>query len=473
MVTVVAQGARILLQLVSVIVLARLLAPHDYGLIAMVLAIVGVGEILRDFGLSSAAVQAPTLSAAQRSTLFWVNAAIGLVLSGVVLLAAPLIAAFYSQPELATIARALAPIFLFNGLATQYRASLVRDLRFGALAAADVASAATGLAVAIIAALVGAEYWALVGQQLAQALCLLLLLALSARWLPGRAHGFATIRPFVRFGSDLVGSQLVGYLANNIDSVIIGLRFGAGPLGLYSRAFQLLMTPINQIRSPLTTVALPVLSRLAGEPERAVRYVGLGQRALGYSIVAGLAVVVAAPEPITELLLGPNWAGAAPILRLLAVAAIFQTLAFVGYWVYLSRALTRALLEYSVASMVIRIICIVVGSHWGVIGVATGYAVAPLLSWPLSLWWLSRRSGMPVAALYAGAGRIIGCATLAALLGAVACTATVLAGPVVQVVATIFAAVLAYSGLAAVPAIRRDLIEVGAIIARMRRRVRV
>ena len=469
MVTVVAQGTRILMQLASVIVLARLLTPHDYGLIAMVLAIVGIGEIFRDFGLSSAAIQAPTLSAEQRSTLFWANAGIGLVLGAIVFLAAPAVAAFYSQPELTTIARTLAPVFLLNGLATQYRASLVRDLRFGTLAAADVASAAIALAVAVIAAVLGAEYWALVGQQLAQALCLLLLLALSARWLPGRPHRFATIRPFVRFGSELVGSQLVGYLANNIDSVIIGLRFGAGPLGLYSRAFQLLMTPINQVRSPLTTVALPVLSRLAGEPERAVRYVGLGQRALGYSIVAALAVVVAAPEPITELLLGPSWAGAAPILRLLAVAAVFQTLAFVGYWVYLSRALTRALLHYSIASMAIRISCIVVGSQWGVIGVAAGYALAPLLSWPLSLWWLSRRSGMPVAGLYAGAARIIGCASLAALLGAVASTATVLAGPVVQLVATAFAAVLAYSGLAAVPAIRRDLIDVGAIINRMRR----
>jgi PST family polysaccharide transporter len=470
LVTVLAQAARIVIQVASVVVLARLLSPNDYGLIAMVLALIGIGEIVRDFGLSSAAVQAPTLSAGQRSTLYWANAAIGLALGIIVLLAAPLIAAFYGQPELTAIARALAPVFLLNGLATQYRASLVRSLRFAALASADIASAALGLAAAVVAALLGAGYWALVGQQLAQAACLLLLLGVAARWLPGRPHRLSTIRSFLGFGAHLAGSQLVGYVANNIDSIVIGLRFGAAPLGIYSRAFQLLMTPLNQVRSPLTSVALPILSRLADDPARAARYVALGQRCLGYSIVAALAVVIAAPEPLTAVLLGPNWSEAAPILRLLAVAGVFQTLAFVGYWVYLSRALTRALLQYSIASAGIRIACILLGAQWGVLGVAAGYALAPLLSWPLSLWWLSRRSGMPVAPLYAGAGRIIACAALAAVLGGAAALAAAPLGAIVQLAIATVAAALAYLALALVPAIRRDLTDVASVVRAMRLR---
>jgi PST family polysaccharide transporter len=463
LVTIGAQAARILLQLASVIVLARLLSPHDYGLVAMVVAIIGVGEILRDFGLSSAAVQAETLSTAQRTTLFWLNTAIGALLGLVVLAIAPLIAAVYGQPELVPIARALAVTFLLNGLATQYRASLVRDLRFVALARTDVAAAAIALAVAIAAALAQFGYWAIVAQQLTGALALVILLATAARWLPGVPRRATSIRGLVGFGGNVVLSQLIGYVSNNVDSFVIGVRFGAGPLGIYSRAFQLLMTPLNQIRSPLTSVALPVLSRLSMDATRFGRFVTLGQLALGYTLVAGLGIVVGAAEPLTALLLGNQWTAAAPILRLLACAGIFQTLAFVGYWVYLARGLTRELVRYSLVSAVIRISCILVGSLGGVVGVAWGYAVAPALAWPISLWWLSRRTDLPTRALYAGAGRILGTVAVGAAATWGATLATAPLGALVQVATGVVALVAAYGLAFVVPAIRRDLRNVLAL----------
>ena len=468
--TLSAQALRVLVQLVSVVVLARLLTPHDYGLVAMVLAIIGVGEIFRDFGLSSAAVQAPSLSVAQRTTLFWVNSAIGAALALLVVLLAPLLAAFYGEPQLEGIARMLAPVFLANGLATQYRASLVRDLRFRALAVADIASAVLGLGSAIAAAVAGLGFGALVLQQLVQAVALLIILAVAARWLPGVPRPGTPVRGLLGFGGALVGSQLVGYVANNVDSVIIGLRFGAGPLGIYSRAFQLLMTPLNQVRSPLTSVALPVLSRLADDASRFERYVSLGQRALGYTLVAGLGLVAAAAEPLTEVLLGPQWLNAAPVLRLLAVAGVFQTLAFVGYWVYLARGLTTTLLHYSIASAVIRVSCVLVGSLGGIVGVALGYAIAPAVSWPLSLWWLSRRSGLPVARLYAGAGRILASVAVAGVGAWAGCLVAASAGPVIQLIVAPLALLFGYGLLALLPPIRRDLVSVFGLVRLVRAR---
>ena len=460
LVTVGAQGARILLQLASVVVLARLLTPHDYGLVAMVVALVGVGEILRDFGLSSAAVQAATLSNAQRTTLFWLNAAIGLALGLAVFLLAPLIAAVYDQPDLVPIARALAAGFLLNGLATQYRASLVRDLRFGALARTDVIAAAIALATAIAGGVLGLGYWALVAQQLAQALALLTLLAIAARWLPGIPRRSTPIRGLIGFGGNVVLSQLIGYASNNLDSLVIGIRFGAGPLGIYSRAFQLLMTPLNQVRSPLTSVALPVLSRLAVDAPRFDRFVVLGQLALGYTLVAGLGIVVGAAEPLTHVLLGEQWNAASPILRLLAVAGIFQTLAFVGYWVYLARGLTRDLVRYSLVSSVIRIACILIGSLGGVVGVAWGYAIAPAIAWPVSLWWLSSRTSLPTRRLYAGAGRVLLTVSLAAAAAWGASTAAATLGSIVQLVAATGAAAASYGVFCLVPMLRRDILAV-------------
>lgn len=463
LVTVGAQGARILLQLASVVVLARLLSPHDYGLVAMVVALVGIGEILRDFGLSSAAVQAATLSTAQRTSLFWINAGIGAVLGLAVFASAPLIAAIYDQPELVPIARALAAGFLLNGLATQYRASLVRDLRFVALARTDVIAAAVALATAIVGALAGLGYWALVAQQLAQAFALLVLLALAARWIPGIPRRSTSVRGFLGFGGNVVLSQLIGYVSNNLDSLVIGVRFGAGPLGIYSRAFQLLMTPLNQVRSPLTSVALPVLSRLSADAPRFDRFVVLGQRALGYTLVAGLGIVIGAAEPLTSLLLGAQWTSASPILRLLAIAGVFQTLAFVGYWVYLARGLTADLVRYSLVSALIRITCILVGSIGGVVGVAWGYAIAPAIAWPVSLWWLSRRTAIPTRSLYAGAGRVLLTVSLASAAAWAASTASAPLGSVLQIVSATGAAVVSYAVLCVVPSVRRDILDVATL----------
>lgn len=466
------QGVRMALQIVSVVVLARLLEPRDYGVLAMVLAVIGVGEIFRDFGLSSAAVQARSLSRGQRDNLFWINTLIGVGLAAVTFAAAVPLAALYDEPALVDVTRALAVTFVLNGAATQFRADLVRRLRFRSLALADIAAATLGLAVAVTTALMGWGVWALVAQQLVQSLVLLLALVLGARWLPGPPHRGEDMRGLLRFGWHLVATQLVGYAANNVDALLIGIRFGAGPLGLYSRAFQLLMTPLTQLRAPTTTVALPVLSRLSEDEQRYGQFLCRGQLALGYTLVCGLAVVAGAAAPVTDLFLGDRWASVTPLLRLLAIAGGLQTLSYVGYWVYLSRGLTGALLRYSLLTAAIKVVCVVVGSTWGVVGVAAGYALAPALTWPLSLWWLSRRTAIPVLALLRGGLRVL---LVAAAVASAAALTTAASGDALAVlqVGYAFGAAAVVLSLAALlsRAVRDDLRGV-ADIARVARRVR-
>jgi len=271
------------------------------------------------------------------------------------------------------------------------------------------------------------------------------------------------VRGFLGFGGNVVLSQLIGYVSNNLDSLVIGMRFGAAPLGIYSRAFQLLMTPLNQVRSPLTSVALPVLSRLSADAPRFDRFVVLGQRALGYTLVAGLGLVVGAAEPLTHLLLGSQWSSASPILRLLAIAGVFQTLAFVGYWVYLARGLTADLVRYSLVSAAIRITCILVGSLGGVVGVAWGYAIAPALAWPISLWWLSRRTTVPTRALYSGAARILLTVSLSATAAWGASHASAPLGSVVQIIVATIAVAASYGLFCVIPSLRRDVLDVIAL----------
>ncbi|SFF37226.1 polysaccharide transporter, PST family [Flavimobilis marinus] len=417
-VTVAGQGARMILQIASVIVLARFLDPHEYGLVTMVLVVVGIGEIFRDFGLSTAAVRAATVSPAQRSNLFWANTGLGVLLGIALLAAAPLLGRGYGEPDVVPIARALAVVFVLNGLLTQYRADLNRRLRFTVLAATDVSAQAVGFAVAVMLAVNGAGAWALVAQQVTQAAVLLVIVAVAAGWLPRGIARDAPMREFWHFGVNLVGSQVIGYLGNNIDSIVIGARLGAGPLGLYNRGYTLVMTPVRQVRAPSTTVAVPVLSRLVTDPPRFARFVTRGQLALAYPVMIGVAVLVGVAAPATVVLLGPAWVEVAPIIQLLAVAALFQTLAYVGYWVYLVCGLTPQLLRYSLVSTALKIALVLLGAQWGgVVGVAAGYLVASAIEWPLSLWWLARLTPFPGVALTWAALRIV---TVGAVVAAAA-----------------------------------------------------
>ncbi len=464
-VTMAAQGGKIGIQVLSVVLLARLLSPHDYGLIAMVLAIIGVADIFRDFGLSSAAIQSPSLSRDEQINLFWVNTAFGALLAVLAVAAAPLVATMYRQPDLTTITMALAVNFVLNGVATQYRADLNRRMRFRQLALADVAGPASGLAVAVVVALAGGGYWALVAQQVTQVSVMLVLVVVGAGWLPRWYQREVPVRRFLAFGLRLAGSQIVSYIGNNTDTVVLGLTVSPSELGLYNRSFQLVTTPVGQIRGPLNSVAIPVLSRIQDDEPRFQSYVARGQMAMGYSLVVGLAFVAGAATPIVSVLLGSQWLGAIAVLQLLAIGAAFQTLSYVGYWVYVTKGLVNHLLHYTFLSTALRIVCVLIGSLFGIVGVATAMAVVPLLAWPLSFWWLSRRASIPVHDLWAGGLRVTAFAAVVGGAAAAVVVATAVWPAWASLLAALGASLLAYGALGwLVPAFRSDLRSVLALI---------
>lgn len=459
-VTMTGQIAKIIIQLVSVIILARLLTPYDYGLLAMVMAVIGIADVFRDFGLSSAAVQAKTLSTAERDNLFWLNTLTGVILLILIGAAGPLLALFYRQPELTMITGVVGVSFLFSGLATQYRADLQRRMLFARLTVADVSSPLVALVVAVLLALGGAGYWALVAQQVVQFFANLIMVVGAARWLPRWWRRDVSVRRFLAFGGNLAGGQLIHYLGSNFDALLIGARFGANPLGLYNRGFQLLMRPLGQLRAPLTSVALPVLSRLTDDKRRYTEYLQIGQRAMGYTLVLGLGLVIGAVDPVVAIFLGDQWTEVAPIMRWLALCGIFETLAFIGYWTYVTSGLVRQLLHFTIMSTVIKIIGISIGSIWGVEGVAAGFALAEVASWPLSFAWLRRSSGLDVRPLIINGLRIIAVSLVIAAATSLVTWALAGAGSWLQLVAAIGVALAVTAAALIIPPVRRDIATV-------------
>lgn len=449
------QVLRMVLQIGSVAVLTRLLDPSDYGLFTAGMLLVGFGEVFRDFGLSTAAIQAKTLSNAQRDTLFWLNTALGAAFALAMLGAAPLVALWFGHPELFGITAWLGVVFLLNGAASQYRAGLNRSLRFNALVVSDLISSFLGIVAAIAMVLLGWGYWSLVGQQIVGGVMLILMMVGYSKWLPGLPRRGAGVRSMVRFGMGMVATQLVGYFASNVDNMIIGSRLGMTDLGIYSRGYQLLIRTVNQFRAPTTTVALPVLSRLEGR-ERNDAFMTTGQLALGYSLVPLITVGAATAQPIVAIVLGPKFQTVGPIFAVLAIASIFQTVSYAGYWVYLARGLTKHLFGYSLIALAVKIACIVVGSFAGVFGVAVGFAVSEAVSWPVTIWWLSRFTPIPVKQLWLGALRILVAAAFAGGAGFWVTSALVGQLAIVQLLAGALTVAVGYAALAVIPSFGND-----------------
>ncbi|MFD1810856.1 lipopolysaccharide biosynthesis protein [Rhodococcus gannanensis] len=458
-VTVAGQAAKFGIQFGGIVVLARLLEPSDFGLVAMVIAVVGVCEVLRDFGLSSAAVQARTLTERQRSNLFWINTGIGAGLTLIVLLCAPLIAGLFDEPRLTSITQVLSVTFLLSGLATQFRAHLTRQMKFGRLAVADIVAQSGGLLAGIALAVGGAGYWAIVGQQVVQALLMPAVTAAWGRWMPGLPHRHEPMRDLLSFGWHLMGTQLLQYASKNVDSVIVGHQFGATNLGYYNRSSQLVNGPLNQLNVPASTVALPVLSRLQDDPPRYRRFLLHGQTALMTLVVGGFLCAAALAGPAVEILLGPSWTPATDLFRLFAIGAAFQGAGYATYWVFTSKGITAAMLRYAIVVRTLSISLLVAGAWWGMIGVAWAYVVGVALSWLLGLLWISRASDAPVREMFANGLRTL-------LVYGVASTAAYTAsrlvdGPIAEVVTGIGALIATCAVIAAgYPRYRGDLVSV-------------
>lgn len=468
-ITLLGQGMKMILQLGGLVLLGRLLPPEQFGLVAMVTAISGVADVLRDMGLSSAAVQAKTLTRGQQSNLFWLNSGLGLVLGLTAISLAGPIAQFYGDQRLLGITLALAPMFLFNGIQTQFQATLARNLRFRTLMFTDIASQGVGLAGAVALALYGAGYWALVAQLVLQSLVLLFGRAAWSRWRPGRPDRSAPMKHLLAFGINLMATQLLAYASSNIPGILVGVRAGAVQLGFFGRASQLVTFPINQLFTPITSVALPVLSRSQDDRERFDRHLLRAQLALGYTVVTIFALCIGAAGSIIPLVFGEEWAPSAPLFQVLAVAGVFQTVSYPTYWVFLARGLTASHFRYSLISRSLVVACVLVGSISGVYGVAIGYVTGVAIGWPLSLMWLRRHDAGPIPAMFRNGLRVVLFGSLVALAGLGISHLAIEHDDVFRLAYVLVAcAAAAFAAAWTVPSVRKDFVVIAQIVRHLR-----
>jgi O-antigen/teichoic acid export membrane protein len=382
-----AQGATFILRIGSLMILARLVGPKDFGLVGMVTAFTGVLTLFQDFGLSSAAVQRTTVTDEQISTLFWINILIGAVLALVGLAMAPVIAAFYQEPQLFGVTAVLAMAFLFNAAGTQHSALLQRQMRFTALAVISVISLSVGTVIAILGAKAGYGYWAVVSMTVTPPIIGTIGLWVTSGWVPGMPKKRAGIRSMMHFGGSVTLVGLLVYVGYNAEKVMIGRLWGADAIGIYGRAYQIVNIPVANLNSAIGEVAFSALSRLQDDPIRFRSYF-----LKGFSLILGLTLPITIAcaffaDDVVFVLLGPNWRDAAAIVRLLApTIAIFAIINPLGWLVFALGWVSRGLKAAPVLAT-LMIAGYVAALPYGPKGVAFAYS-GVLTLWVIPhIWW--------------------------------------------------------------------------------------
>ncbi|HET6806883.1 MAG TPA: lipopolysaccharide biosynthesis protein [Frateuria sp.] len=408
-VTISSQAARLLMQVGGMALLARLLLPQDFGVYGKTIALTGFITVIQTGGLSLATVQQAKISHGQVSTLFWLNALLGLTAATLVAVLSPVMGWFYKDPRVISIGLAMAGVVLISSLGVQHRALLQRQMRFTQKVSGDLLALLAGFVAAVVSAWLGAGYWSFVVQQYTTALVTLVMLYGFCRWVPGLPRRGTGVGPMVKLGANQSASSILMFANRNVDNILIGRFVSDAALGFYTLAYRLLLLPMQQINAPLSSVMLPALSRLQHQPKRFCRFY---YRALGAIVFVGMPAVcflLVEARSIIELVLGPKWLPTVPLFQALGGAAFVGTFNIAGGWVYASLGRTDRRLRWQAIATPVTLLGFFAGLPWGALGIAISFSTVTVLlvvpslrnayhGTPVDLWTTAKTLARPAFA---------------------------------------------------------------------------
>lgn len=383
-------------QILGALALARILGPASYGIISVASIYIVLVTLLLDQGLSAALVQRESLSARAPGAVVTLNLLTALVLAAATWLLAPLIAGFFGVPELTAVLYILAAALPLKAAAVVPRAVLSRNLHFKGSAVSDIAAAAAGAVCGVAAALLGAGYFAVVYQVIAtDVVAAAVLLAAAKGPLPNLHLG--EVRPLLKFSVGIFGVNGLAYFSRNIDNILVGRFLGVEALSFYGMAYRVLAVPVMLFGQTVNRVMFPVISRTSTDKELLAGNLLKSMQVLSMIVVPVMAFAACASPRLVHLVLGDEWAAAAPLLSVLAVAGARETIFFIAP--SLMRGMGKAGLNfrYEILATVAQVSGIVIGLQFGLLWVAVGYAAGGFLLTPVLLVIQSRLCGARVS----------------------------------------------------------------------------
>jgi O-antigen/teichoic acid export membrane protein len=393
-------------------VLARLLVPHDFGLIALITVFTGFAAVFVDVGFTAALIQRPDLEDRHKSTALWLNLGGGLLLTAVMMAIAPAIASFYGEPRLLGLTLGLAPTFVLSGLSIVQVAMLQREMDFRRLAFVENTTLIGANTLGVVLAVLGFGVWSLVALILASTGLRTGMVWLLSSWRP---HGWVNRRAISDlwgFSSRVAGFNAVNYWARNADNLLIGRFVGTNPLAYYNRAYNLMLLPVGIVANVTSRVMFPALSRMQDDHEhiRRVYVRAAGLIALvTFPAIVGLFVVA---RPFILTVYGNQWKAVIPILQILCVASLIQSVTRTTGWLFTSQGQGESYFRLGLFSTATAIGAFFAGLPWGVKGVATAYVIWTAANSYLALVMASRLVELPANDVIFACSGVFGAATI-------------------------------------------------------------
>ncbi|MDD5034236.1 MAG: MOP flippase family protein [Methylococcaceae bacterium] len=364
------------LSLLTNIILARILTPADFGLVAMGAVVLGFTELFKDLGTGSAVIQRKEMSEEFLSTIFWINAIFGLFATGCLYAISHATGIFYHEPLVEPVLRVMSASFFISSVGIVQNCLLQREMNFEKIAKIDVITALTASAAAITTAMQGFGVWSLVAQVLVGSIVGLALTWGASHWRPKFKFHWNEVRPVMGYSLNLTAANVVNYFSRNADNLLIGRYLGTQDLGYYDLAYRLMVYPIQGTSALIGNVMFPLYSKLQDNNEqfRNVFFSAVGAIALvSFPVMLGL---LAVREPFVLALFGAKWE---PVMMLLLVFAPLGAMQSIGTTIgsiYMAKGRTDILFRWGILVGIITAIAFVVGLQWGIMGVATAYASA-------------------------------------------------------------------------------------------------
>ena len=407
----VARAANMLVQVGSTILLARLLNPHDYGLVAMVFALLGFAPMLIDLGTTDATVQRKSITHVDVSALFWVKVAIGGTLTLLLAGGSGFIASFYGEPALTGIALVSSLSLIVAALSSQHFALMRRAMQFRRIALIEISANVISSIVAIAMAFTGWGYWALVAKPMLTTGLSALGAWTSCPWLPGRPRLTPELKEMVGFGMGVTGFTMTDYFARSADRIALGYFYGAGPLGYFQNAF-LLYDNLLSLSAQLHDVAVSSLSKLRNAVDELKRSWAAALSSVTFFSALAFAVLAVTGQDFVVLLLGQKWEPAGPLLCIFAVRGIAHAVERTLGWLHVSAGRSDRWMRWGFFSAICQLVAVFVGIPFGLAGVATAHAVATFCLFVPALVYAGRPVGIGVKDVL----RAVGPQTAAALI---------------------------------------------------------
>jgi O-antigen/teichoic acid export membrane protein len=420
-------GVQGILHVAVIAVLARILLPAEFGTVGASLVVIGIVSVVAEIGVGAAVVQRDKLTSSLLRTAFTLCVLLSLVFTVTFWVAAPSVAQLLRIPEVAPVLRALTPMFMLSGVAIVAESLLLRDLRFRQLAFISAASYGLGYgAVAMTLAFAGWGVWSLVAGHLMKTACHSALVLAVQRGTTRFGFDGQALRDLLRFGVGMTFTRLFNSMATQGDNVVVARWLGADALGIYGRAYQLLIVPVTFLGSVMQRVAFPALASVRTDPERLQNGFRSAVSSIASAAIPMSVILFWYADVVVDLLLGPRWEAVVVPLRILATGMLFRT----GY--KLSDSLVRAAGQvYRSAGRQLLYATLVitgawVGQFWGAPGVAAGvvvavsfhfFSMAQLSNSIADLRWSEWfRIQIPGVALGAVAGVVVGAVSVAAMI---------------------------------------------------------